>query len=91
MKIWIFQTGEPLHSDPQNLRAMRAMNLANYLCDNGHNVTIWSSNFFHQTKKHRFKNETELQIHKSLKINFIHSPGYQKNIGFGRLYDPYVG
>ena len=53
MNIWIFQTGEPLHSDNNNPRPMRAMNLANKLIDRGHKVTLWSSAFFHQSKTHR--------------------------------------
>ena len=48
MKIWIFQSGEPLHTDADNLRPMRAMNLANVLLDMGHEVVLWSSSFFHQ-------------------------------------------
>ena len=48
MNIWILQTGEPLHSDGENARPMRAMNLANKLIENGHSVTLWSSAFSHQ-------------------------------------------
>ena len=33
MKIWILQTGEPLHIDKSGLRPMRAMNLSNALID----------------------------------------------------------
>ena len=50
MKVWIFQTGEPLHSDDDNPRPMRAMNLANSLVDMGHSVIIWSSAYYHQKK-----------------------------------------
>jgi hypothetical protein len=41
MKIWIFQTGEPLHCDFGNPRPMRAINLANTFVEKGHNVIIW--------------------------------------------------
>jgi len=44
MKIWIFQTGEPIHIDKAGLRPMRAINLSNALVKSGHEVVIWSSN-----------------------------------------------
>ena len=53
MIIWLLQTGESLHSDQENLRPMRAMNLANELVKAGHRVILWSSAFSHQAKKHR--------------------------------------
>ena len=54
MKVWIFQTGEPLHIDTNLTRPMRAMNLANFLTMNAHEVTIWTSSFYHQSKEHRY-------------------------------------
>ena len=54
MDIWIYQSGEPLHIDNESFRPMRAINLSNYLADKGHNVTLWSSDFFHQEKRHRY-------------------------------------
>ena len=90
MNIWIFQTGEPLHLDAGNPRPMRAINLANSLVDRGHSVTIWSSSFHHQEKKHRgFINE-RISINEHLEIRLIHSPGYRKNISFSRLYDHFI-
>ena len=55
MRVWILQTGEPLHCDGGNPRPMRAMNLSNTLVALGHEVVLWSSAFFHQEKKHRSK------------------------------------
>lgn len=87
MKIWLFQTGEPLHIDRDNPRPMRAMNLANALVDRGHDVVLWSSNFYHQEKRLRFAGNRSVQISKSLEIRLVDSPGYKKNIGFGRIWD----
>ena len=87
MKIWIFQSGEPLHTDADNLRPMRAMNLANVLLDMGHEVVLWSSSFFHQEKRHRSEGYEVLKPRDRLEIRLIPSPGYQKNIGVGRIYD----
>lgn len=87
MKVWIFQTGEPLHSDKDNYRPMRAMNLANALVKKGHNVIIWSSGFYHQKKIQRDKAYKKIFINKKLEIRLIPSPGYKKNISIQRLFD----
>ena len=55
MNIMILQTGEPLHCDHPPKRPMRGMNLANAFVERGHKVTLISSGFDHQDKKHRFK------------------------------------
>ena len=85
--VWILQTGEPLHTDGGNPRPMRAMNLANALISSGHKVVIWSSSFSHQEKKHRVNKSENVILNEQLEIRFTHSPGYKRNIGFGRLYD----
>lgn len=90
MNIWILQTGEPLHCDGLNARPMRAMNLANKLIENGHNVILWSSAFSHQSKSHRYKKFKKIKIANNLEIRLIPSPGYKKNISFARFYDHYV-
>ena len=87
MNVWIFQTGEPLHSDNGNPRPMRAMNLANTLVTKGHNVVIWSSGFYHQKKIQRAKLYKKIFISKKLEIRLIPSPGYKKNISIQRLFD----
>lgn len=87
MRVWIFQTGEPLHIDGDNYRPMRAMNLANILIKRGHYVTIWSSAFYHQEKKHRALKYTKVRYNDFLEIRLIPSTGYIKNISFKRLYD----
>ena len=87
MKVWIFQTGEPLQIDPKGLRPMRAINLSNALIEQGHEVVLWSSNFDHFSKTHRFKKEREIQYSKNLKIKLIPSLGYNSNTGMSRLID----
>ena len=54
LTVWIFQTGEPLHIDRDDPRPMRAMNLSDFLVNSGHKVVLWSSDFYHQKKEHRF-------------------------------------
>ena len=87
MLVWIFQTGEPLHSDGEFARPMRAMNLANALISNGDEVVIWSSNFFHQKMEHRFKKKKSINFRENLKINLIDSIGYKNHIGVKRMID----
>lgn len=90
MNIWILQTGEPLHCDEGLPRPMRAMNLANYLVKRGHKVIIWSTDFYHQEKRHRYNKDKNIVINENLEIRLIKSPGYKKNIGFKRIYDHIV-
>ena len=90
MIFWIFQTGEPLPSDKIKPRKMRAYNLADTLIKKGHEVVIWSSAFNHQDKIHRCKKIKEINVNKNLIVRLIPSPGYKKNISFGRLWDHYL-
>ena len=90
MLVWIFQTGEPLQIDQNNVRPMRAINLANTLVEMGHQVIIWSTDFYHQEKKHRFGTYKEIRFSKSIEIRLVPSPGYIKNVGIGRLWDHFI-
>lgn len=87
MNVWIVQTGEPLHCDKGISRGMRAMNTADALVEAGHVVTIWSSDFYHQEKKHRFGKSTTIYISDSLTIKLIPSCGYTKNVSLRRFKD----
>jgi glycosyltransferase involved in cell wall biosynthesis len=87
MNVWIMQTGEPIHIDNENFRPMRAINLTNALISQGHKVTIWSSDFNHFTKQHRYGCESSIRISENLTINLIFSRGYSKHIGLSRLID----
>jgi glycosyltransferase involved in cell wall biosynthesis len=87
MKVWILQTGEPLPIDSNGLRPMRAMNLTASLVDAGHEVVLWSSNFDHFSKTHRFKNQKSIQFSENLAIKLIHSRGYKSHFGVARLFD----
>ena len=90
MKIWILQTGEPLHIDKSGLRPMRAMNLSNALIEKGHDVVLWSSDFDHFSKKHRFGRAIEIEYSTRLKIKLIPSRGYNSHISIARLLDHMV-
>ena len=90
MHIWIFQSGEPLHIDGENIRPMRSMNLANTLIKRGHSVLLLSSSFYHQKKYHRSKTYKKIKINKLLEVFLIPSPGYKKNFSILRLIDHFI-
>lgn len=85
--VWLFQTGEPLHIDSDDSRPMRAMNLANALVEHGHQVVLWSTDFYHQKKRHRYNSYKAIKVSDKLEIRLIPSRGYVRNIGFDRLLD----
>ena len=85
--VWIFQTGEPLQIDDVDSRPMRAINLSNSLIKKGHEVVLWSSDYFHQKKKHRYGEYQNIKVSDKLEIRLLSSRGYSRNIGLGRLID----
>jgi glycosyltransferase involved in cell wall biosynthesis len=87
MKVWILQTGEPLQIDKNISRAMRAMNLSSTLVNRGHQVMLWSADFDHFTKRHRYKKSKTINLNDNLQIRLINSIGYKKNQGITRLFD----
>ena len=87
MKIWLIKTGEPLPTDGKNVRLFRTGIFANFLSQNNHQVTWWSSVFDHQNKRHRSLNEEPTQINDNLKLIALQSDGYTKNISFQRIKD----
>jgi glycosyltransferase involved in cell wall biosynthesis len=66
---------------------MRAINLSNALTARGHEVTLWTSDFNHFTKSHRYGKEMHIQYSNLLTIKLIPSFGYKSNIGVPRLLD----
>lgn len=87
MKVWILQTGEPLHIDDPKLRPMRAMNLSDVLAKQGHEVWLISSDFDHFSKTHRNRSNQIIKINSNLNLWLIKSRGYKKHIGIQRMID----
>jgi glycosyltransferase involved in cell wall biosynthesis len=85
--IWILHTGEPLPTDKDISRPMRAINLTNKLIEKGHKVILWSSSFNHQIKEHRSRDYKQLKVNDNLEVRLIPSCGYKKNISIKRLID----
>jgi glycosyltransferase involved in cell wall biosynthesis len=87
MKVWILQTGEPIHTDLGNFRPMRAMNLADELAAEGHQVVLISSKFDHITKTDREIEKSRTVVNSNLEIVLIPSRGYKSHVGFARVID----
>ena len=87
MRVWILQTGEPLHIDNPNLRPMRGMNLSNELVKQGHEVWFISSDFDHFSKSHRNQSNQIIKVNSNLNLWLIKSRGYKRHIGIQRLLD----
>ena len=90
MKIWVLQTGEPIPTDQGKPRPMRAMNLIKSLLSNQHEVTLWTSRFYHQQKEFRETGGSKTIVEGNLTTHLIDLPGYSSNMGFARLYDHWV-
>ena len=66
---------------------MRASNLAEALVARGHRVVLWSADFNHFDLQHRFGQHTRVRVSEHLELRLVHSRGYRRNIGLGRLVD----
>lgn len=89
MKLLIFQTGEPIHSDADSPRPMRLINVSNAFAKKGHVVHIISTSFSHQQKKHR-NSPSFFKYSQSISYQLISSPGYRANIGLERFLDHFI-
>lgn len=66
---------------------MRAINATAALVAAGHEVVLWSSDFYHQEKRHRIGRTDRIRLTDRLEVRLLRSPGYRRNIGPGRLID----
>lgn len=87
MRVWVLQTGEPVHSDGPFERPMRAINLCDALVEAGHEIVLFTPRFNHS--KLSFRNVSSYTTHYNgkLTIEYIKSVGYKKNISLRRLID----
>ena len=87
----MMQTGEPLPIDNHGRdRLLRTGVLAQLLVERGHEVTWWTSDFYHHKKKYRYGKDKTLKMDNGIVLNLIHSVGYTKNVSIRRLVDHYL-
>jgi len=63
------------------------MNLAKALVERGHEVTIWSTDFYHQEKRHRFGEDRCIKVSSKYTVRLVSSIGYRRHVGLRRFAD----
>jgi glycosyltransferase involved in cell wall biosynthesis len=84
LRIWLLHIGEQLPVDGA-ARPLRYSYLARAFQEAGHEVLRWAPTFCHIKKKHRFLTDQRVPVADNYAIQFVHSPGYRRNVGLERL------
>jgi glycosyltransferase involved in cell wall biosynthesis len=79
VRIWLINPYGPLPGE--GWRDYRFTLIARALSARGHDVTWWTANFSHQTKRYRSEAPAA-----EFKIELVPTPAYKSNIGLGRLW-----
>ncbi|WP_158729302.1 MULTISPECIES: glycosyltransferase family 4 protein [unclassified Flavobacterium] len=86
MNIIIINPYGPIPIPEEKWREYRCTIIGNYLSSIGHNVTWYTSSFSHHFKNQRSSGWKDIVINENFKITLVPTPGYKKNISFGRIY-----
>jgi hypothetical protein len=87
MNILYFQTAEPTFFDAESARPMRLMNIITSFSGDSAKFMVLTTDFYHQTKRHRNLSGKSLVYNDNCVFVFLHSPGYEKHIGLRRIFD----
>lgn len=90
MKIWLTNPYGPIPIPGEEWREYRFTILGNYLSSLGHEVTWYTSSFSHHFKKQRSAGWKDIEVNPKFKIRLVPTPGYKRNISFGRIYRDWV-
>ena len=86
MKFWfVSHSGEPLPDIDEGQRVMRLGLLGAQLIRLGHQVTWWTSDFVHSTKKHRFHGRKSLKTVNGWQFELFKGRGYKNNFSYQRV------
>ncbi len=86
MNIWTIKEGEPLPIKECPGRQMRCGIISEMLSERGHDVTWWTSDFFHQTKTRLRNAETVIDLGDHYRLHMLHAGTiYKKNVSFQRI------
>jgi len=88
MNIWIVNPFDPLPGE--SFRPGRYAFMANMLSEKNHEVTWWTSNFLHRSKKYRCSGEDKVRVNDNLTVKLLSTPSYRNNVSFARLYNHYI-
>ncbi len=86
MNIILINPYGPIPIPEEKWREYRFTIIGNYLSSLGHNVTWYTSSFSHHFKKQRSTGWQDIIINENFKITLVPTPGYNKNVSFGRIY-----
>ena len=78
MKVWLFQTSEPLPIKGDNMRLLRTGMMAEALINRGHEVVWFTGTFNHFKHEHYYNHDETIKINDKYTINLIHAVGYKK-------------
>ena len=84
-RFWVVAVGEPLPTDPNEPRLLRAGILARLLAEAGHEVTWWTSNVDHTHKRRRYPNEAEIELGTNLRLILLDGVLYQSNVSLAQI------
>lgn len=87
MRVWFVRDLEPTPIDEGNPRLLRGAILSEALATRGHEVTWFTSNFNHYSRRHRAPGYFSPQP--NLTIRVLEGPGYERNLGLRRLVHNY--
>ena len=84
MEIWLIYPYGSI--DGEGFRPDRVNMLAEKLCQAGHKVTWWGSNFEHRTKRFRSIGWKDIFVSNNLVTRLVPTRGYSKNISIFRIF-----
>lgn len=93
LNFWVIKVGEPaiFNKKLKKIKPLRAAMVAQHLCNQGNDVTWWTSNFQHHDKSKIFQNNTfNRETKNNLVIEYIPSIGYKNNVSIRRFIDQIV-
>lgn len=85
MRAWVLKSGEPVPSDPGQERLLRTGLVAQTLAERGFDVVWWTSSFRHSDKQFRHAGTCWETITDKLRICFLQSRPYEKNVSLKRI------
>ena len=83
LNIWLFNPYGPLPGE--GWREYSYVTIGSVLAQAGHQVVWWTSNFSHHFKTVRSTGWEDRILPSGLVVRLVPTPGYRRNIGFGRL------
>ncbi len=86
LRIWLFQTGEPLPLEP-GARLLRTGYVAGELARRGHEVWWFASAFEHQLKRMLFADDARVTLPNGVILQLLHGTGYRRNVSLERYRD----